>query len=87
MPAFEALAVLLDDNDCRGSVLKALAELGPIARADFLPMLLDLKRASGRWLTWEKNWWTQPLAEALEALQAPEDSQKGHTPGGEARNS
>lgn len=87
LPAFEALAVLLDDNDCRGSVLKALAELGPIARADFLPMLLDLKRASGRWLTWEKIWWTQPLAEALEALQAPEDSQKGHTPGGEARNS
>jgi hypothetical protein len=68
VPAFEALAVLLDNSDCRGCVLQALAELGPLARADFLPMLLDLKKASGRWLHWQKNWWTEPLELALRSL-------------------
>jgi len=68
-PAFEQMAVLLDDTEARGGVLKALTSLGPVAREDFLVLLEVMHLESRRWLTWQKNYWSKPLDEALAALR------------------
>lgn len=68
-PAFGRLAALLDHSDHRGPVLRALAQLGPVAADEFLPLLevLDLERP--RWLVWQRNHWSAALDAALAALR------------------
>jgi hypothetical protein len=68
-PAFAALAALLDHTEHRGSVLRALTLLGPVAREEFLPLLEVLELESQRWLVWQHNYWDRTLAEALAALR------------------
>lgn len=67
-PAFGRLAALLDHSDHRGPALRALAQLGPIAADEFLPLLevLDLERRI--WLVWQRNYWSAALDQALAAL-------------------
>lgn len=68
-PAFDKLALLLDNTDARGSVLKALARLGPAAAPDFLLVLEVLEVESRSWVTWQRNWWRQPVLAALESVR------------------
>jgi hypothetical protein len=68
-PAFDKLALLLDNTDARGSVLKALARLGPVAAPDFLLVLEVLEEESRSWVTWQKNWWREPVVAALKSVR------------------
>ncbi len=73
-PIFPQLRELLDYTDTRGIVLKTLAKLGPDA-VEFLPRLREMRTESERWLVWQRNWWTNPLNDALTAIAKNEGSE------------